>query len=984
MHPKLYTFAPEVPFADGLARWVLTRYGAQPEQLAQVIMLVPSRRACGALQEAFLRVSEGKGLLLPRIFPLGMGDEDLDTLLASVVPSYTANYEAILPEVSSAQRVFVLTQRIRDHHAAMTDEQAVALAMALAAVLDDFAKEQVPLHHLRDVVRDDFAQHWQLSLDFLELVIRDWPVWLQEHGKMDAVARRNAMFAVLSAHFRQAQVTTPVIAAGTTGSIPATAELLEVIAQLPHGAVVLPALDVDMSPECWELLGATHPQYGMMRLLKRLEVDRAGVEVLDAQVPMFDARRRWLNEALLPAQATHLWTQTADVSWLEDAVQGVTWVECDTQEQEAFAIALAMREVLEDAGNTAMLVTHDRALARTVSAALASYGVEIDDSAGTSLWLTPSAVFVRLVLEACASALEPVALLALLRHPLCGLGLPIAAVRHASRMVEKRCLRGFTPNHSLDHVLAQVEAWEDTELAQQAHAVLSRLRAGIAPLLALFEHAQPAPFASIMHTLLQVATTLADTDTQQGAERLWGGMSGGKECAAALREVVEHAPLLGEVAPRYVAGVLEQLVGGVMYRPVYQKHPRLRILSPIEARMQTADMVILGGLNEGVWPAAPSGDPWLSQAMRADLQLAEHERSVGLAAHDFYHLFMSPRILITRAKKVQGSPMIASRWLLRLQARLGANGAAQQVLESSSQNLMAWVAQWQCPAQIVAYEEPTPCPPVEARPKRWSVTKIEKLMRDPYSVYAERILRLRALDELDASLKVSDFGNAVHRAMELYHTRYPHAAPANVLAEILACGKEAFVGMLDNLQVQGFWWPRFERIAREMAAKEAELIATGRTQVLVEKEYSMRLLLADGDAHSVSARIDRVDVFADNRAVVIDYKTGAVPKMEDIKRGLACQLILAEAILAQQHTPHYSTITSQYWKISGGKSPLSPSRGSDADKGISPDGVVEMVTALLEHYNLKDSVYLSCPVPEDAPKYNDYDYLARRAEWANG
>src|SRR5690606_40649772 len=101
-------------------------------------------------------------------------------------------------------------------------------------------------------------------------------------------------------------------------------------------------------------------------------------------------------------------------------------------------------------------------------------------------------------------------------------------------------------------------------------------------------------------------------------------------------------------------------------RPRFGRHPRLFIWGPLEARLQHADRIILGGLNEGTWPGDASIDPWLNRPMRAELAIEPPERRIGLAAHDFASGASAGGVVLTRALKVGGAPTVASRWLLRL------------------------------------------------------------------------------------------------------------------------------------------------------------------------------------------------------------------------------------------------------------------------------------------------------------------------------
>ncbi len=246
----------------------------------------------------------------------------------------------------------------------------------------------------------------------------------------------------------------------------------------------------------------------------------------------------------------------------------------------------------------------------------------------------------------------------------------------------------------------------------------------------------------------------------------------GEAAAIFFDEFREAAPGLPPLDPHAYPGLLRALAMKVPVRPRFNRHRAIAILGPLEARLQSFDLVILGGLNEGSWPGAASADPWFSRPMREKLGLEQPERSIGLAAHDFAMLAAGGEVLITRAAKVEGAPTIASRWLQRmmqLTAGLGLRDRRRPVCPRRARALRMSQALEQA-------QPPMPKPPTEARPRKLSVTEIETWLRDPYAIYAKHVLKLKPLDPLDAPIGPLERGQALHRALELYKRRFP--APA--------------------------------------------------------------------------------------------------------------------------------------------------------------------------------------------------------------
>ena len=617
--------------------------------------------------------------------------------------------------------------------------------------------ERLSFDRLADLVPETFAHHWQVTLDFLHIVTEAWPRVLAEEGCLDPADRRNRVLAAQAAAWHHDPPTDPVLAAGSTGSIPATADLLDVVARLPQGAVVLPGLDRDAPESLWENLPPSHPQYGMGRLLARLGLAPADVRMWLAEVPATPpARADLVARALRPADAMDDWRARAID---EAALKGVHRIECATPQEEATAIALVLRETLVDKGRTGALVTPDRGLARRVVAELRRWAIDIDDSAGVPLDQTPPGAFLRLTARMVTEAFAPVPLLAALKHPLMALGQSPRSCRAQARHLELTALRGPRSAPGLQGVRDAVPA---TEAALQA--LLAALADAVEPFQAVM--GQPSPrLADVLAHHAAIAEALAATDEGPGQARLWAGEAG-EAAALFLADLAEAARDHPAIETAAYPALLDALMAGRAVRPRHGRHPRLHIWGLMEARLQHAHTVVLGGLNEGTWPPEVRASPWMSRPMQAKFGLPLPERRIGLTAHDFAQAFCAPTVVLSRAARVDGSPTVPSRWLLRLETFTG--NSPLEALWAEQSPWRHWAGLLDAPGEIVPALPPAPMPPVEARPRRLSVTQVETWMRDPYALYARHILGLRALDPLDADPSLADFGSIVHGALDRF------------------------------------------------------------------------------------------------------------------------------------------------------------------------------------------------------------------------
>ena len=992
----LFTMPPGTPFLERLAATLLAdttldgRFGAS--ELADITILLPTRRAVRALGEAFLRAGGGTALILPSIRTLGDVDED-DLILDP--KGAGADALDLPPAMPPLERQLHLARMIV---AGRGEDEARALALAadLGRFLDMGLTEGVDLATLAHLVPDEFADHWQITLEFLKLLTAAWPHALEQMGYMEQAERRNRLIRAQADLWRAHPPAAPVIAAGSTGSIPATADLLKVVASLPNGAVVLPGLDLDLDEESWSVIGepgtASHPQYGMSKLLRHLDAAREDVALWPGCETETAPRARLLSEALRPAETTERWRARL-AAMKKDAgaaLDGLTMIEAAGERDEAGAIALLMREVVETPAKTAALVTPDRKLARRVAMELRRWKIEVDDSGGEPLAQTTPLAFMRLVAAMIAEDFAPVALLACLKHPLAAAGEDPAYFRARVRAMERIILRGPRPAPGMAGLrmacAAEKQAREESgrataaferDLAETLH-LLDTVERDVSPMVGTWRDA--APLDALVRAHVETAERLSAAATQPGANRLWAREEG-EAAADFIRELIDASPAFGPLDAKSWPRFFDQLAEGRVLRPRWGRHPRLFIWGPLEARLQHADRIILGGLNEGTWPAEAGIDPWLNRPMRAALGLDPPERRIGLAAHDFVEGVSAKEAVLTRAAKVEGTPTVASRWWLRLASVLTGLGHENA---PRAPHWAVWGHDLDKPAMKIDPVRPRPAPPLDARPGRFSVTEIETLIRDPYAIYARKVLSLPVLDPLDAELAAAERGTIVHKALEKFVAAFPEKLPDHALQKLLEIGEGVFENAMERPGVAAFWWPRFRRIARWMIEYEREHrlgVSRSYAETLGEIEIGglQRPVVLRGKA-------DRIDLMKDGTLSIADYKTGSVPSKKQVEIGLSPQLPLEAAMAARggfrdKGVPEALASRLVYLRLTGGET-AGEERVTLDPGGDLAEEIFALLVALLKQYEDEATPYLSRPRPMFTGRYGDYDHLARVKEWS--
>ena len=978
---NLFTIPPHVPFLDALAAAWLART-TDPVERADGIILLPTKRSARSLAEAFLRLSDGAPLLLPRITALGGLDEAPLTLAGAL---------DLPPAVEPMQRLSALTQLILAMNGAngapTGADRAWLLAQELAKLMDEAERAEIILARaLPDAADPAFAEHWAETLKFLHIVTEFWPAWLAENGLMNPAARQIALLNAQADAWQAEPPSHPVLIAGTTAGVKAVARLLSVVARMPRGQVVFPALDMDMAQDAWEAIEESHPQAGLQRLLHGLGATRGDVRLwhsaLASVVP--EARFPLLSRALLPAKALRDWRENGPVD--PAALGSLSRLTTADQQEEADAIAVILRDALETPGARAALVTPDRLLANRVAATLLRFKVVADDSAGEALMDCPPAVFLRLTIRAVAEELAPVPVLALLKHPLAGAGFSSVACRDGARLLELACLRGPRPSRGIAGIRI---ALDKAGAPPAVHAFWARVEKCLEPVFRIHS----APVADPLEALtaaIEAAERLAATDSETGPARLWSGEEG-EALATRLSEVLAALPGMPDQRRAVLPGLLDAVLEGGVVRDRRALrgrdgalHPRVFIWGLLEARLQSVDTMVLGGLAETVWPPATDPGPWLSRPMRVDVGLPSPEEIVGQAAHDFLSVACSARtVVLSCPTRRDGAPAVPARWLTRLEMFLAGQNTVLPLHPAA-----AWVRALDQPADgPKPVRPPEPRPAVGLRPSRLSVTEIETWVRDPYAVYAKHILKLRKLDPLDQETDASDYGSLVHEAMAAFLGRFGERWPPDALAQLQAAMRRALGDAKVRPALAAWWQPRLDRIAAWVAETEANRRAAAPPVAIVAEAKGQLTIEGPFRPFTLTGRADRIDRGLDGTLSIFDYKTGAPPSQIGVEAGLFPQLPLEAAMAARGA---FSSVEAGaikeliYWYLSGGATPGKATalfKGDGAATTAAAEIELNRLRARIEAYEDPSRAYLSHPNPSAMPRFADYARLARVKEW---
>ncbi len=960
--PRIRAIPASAPFLEILvARMIAELRGDDaPFALADAIILVPNRRAAAGMMDEFAR--QTGAALLPTIRPVGDPDDGPDVWGAEPLAFDIA---PAIPELRRRLELATLAAaRLKAEEGGADPARALAMADELCRLLDSAAAvNALDWSALPTLVEEmELAAHWRQSVTFLEIVTALWPLRLQEDGLTDPGARRSAVLHALAKSWEEAPPDRPIVIAGSTGSIAATRALMRVVSRLPRGVVVLPGLDSDLDDEAWRAIDAQHPQAALRDTLNALALDRRDVPALCEETEAGRARRVLVREALVPATATADWLRRLDdaggAKMAAQGLENLALVEAANGEEEAMTIALLMRREMESPAARVALVTADNALAHRVAEKLARWGIVPDVSHARPLRETPHGTLLALLCELARDSGAPVALAGLLNHPLARFGEHGAAkaqlLRHA--------LRGARRHGGVEDIGRLLA---DIERTAQGRLDLAPARA-LADLIA--EALTPLRDLAQEPTLQAFALALAAAAERIGGDDVWVGRAGAK-ANAFLGDLRDH----GEAFPTHAladsARAVTTLLDGADAPPEFGGDSRCAIWGPLEARLQRRDLIILGGLNEGAWPAPPHEDPFLSRPMRAKLGLAPLETRLGLAAHDFAQLACAPRVVLTRSLKREGAPSVASRWIWRLDTLV--RGAGLKLARDDE--ILALARALDARARRAPLAPPRPAPPKGKRLTQLSVTQVETLIRDPYAIYARKLMGLEALKPVGYEPGAAERGTAIHAALE-------HARADGSFEQILA--------RLDRALAEN----GFSSLRR--ASEKARLVETARAFFawahartgVVHQEVKGKLALRDG--RSLTGTADWIELGAEGAAIA-DFKTGKPPSDKEVAAGLAPQLLLEAAMLARGAFGSDADVVLKarakeliYFRL-GGRDPAPRSVAAEGGVEAAAEAALQELETLLARYAQSDQPFLSKPRVQLIKPWGDYDHLARRKEWAD-
>lgn len=956
---NIYNISARESFVDVLANHFLRLYQDKPEELSNILFLLPNRRACQSLAEAFVRIRGMQPTILPRIEPISDTQEEEVFLCGN-----SEILQKIAPGIDNTERTLIFTKLIlQKNNSDLNDislAQAYALAKNLADLIDTAQNEELNFSRLKNIVPEEYSEHWQQTLKLLEIITSYWPQILKDNGLSDPVERKKQLLKAELEYWQTKNQPQKIVIAGSTAAFPYLKEAVKTVAGLKGGEVYLYGLDKYCNDETWQSIDENHPQYELKALLDCLQIKRDDVENIGSN--NISLREKLVSEIMRPALVSGGWRNLSEKEFPAETFENIHLINCDDVRQEAKAIALIMRETIEIPEKNIALVTSDRNLSRRVVSELKKWNINADDSAGQPLSLTHIGIYFRLIGEAITQN-NISAKITLMKYPFVACGMNSGEFKQKVYRIEESLRK-------------------EEYLSAEQNCLLDSFTQRIRPLEDLYAN-PTVKLKEMLIAHLKVAESLADTDVKSGDKIIWK-KDDGHAAAEFFADFINKSEKLGEINTNDYLPFLTTLLSEQNVRTRYGFHPRIKILGPIEARLTNYDRVIIGEANEGVWPKLPQADMWMSRSMKDSFGMSQAEKDIGIAAADFAHLLNMPEVYITRAQKADGAPTDKSRWWLRFETVLDAvyahsDDSKKKYAFIYQQPYSGWAKNMERCAKYEFIKAPRPCPKVKYRPRRLSASQVEILMRDPYSIYAKKILRLQPLKPLDSPKEALDFGKIIHSMLEEFNTLYNgDDYPEYAAKQLLNIGLRKFDEAGIDDEVKTFWRQRLQAIADKVVSLEKEN-RTDIKKVHCETEGKMEFNGRAG-AFLITATADRIDELKDGSLRIIDYKTGKARSKKEIEKVTAPQLPI-EGMIAQEagfeNVPVGKVSGMQYWSFKG--------KSEKTDFEQSQNSIIkikQVLQDLIDAFDDENRPYLAKPILGGSGQYGDYDHLSRLLEWS--
>lgn len=936
--------------------------------LSNFTILLPSRRSCNELKRIFLENSSNSAIILPNIRAIGDIDYD-DLVLKQINKNDLENFSDFSNNTSRIKYKILLIKELlkwakssnKNLFKDITIEQASNLALELEKFLNEVNRNGLNLDDLEKIVDDEYSQHWQEVLNFLEIFGKKWNKFIKDNNVISVVDFKSRMIEFNAEYFKKNKPLNPIVIAGVSGSVKSTCEFIKSLIKYDNCYYFFKDLNKNLTEDEWKEIGVFHPQYSFKNLLDNcINCERDRVKNLEFNNCLIvnPIIEKILSFSMLPYNETHKWQSKLNIK--KEDFSHISKIECNNSFEELSVISLITKHVHETSNDNVAIITSDEIFANQLAVELKNLNLDVNNAFGNKISRTEVVKFLFLILDVIKNKYETVAFLSLLKHDFTLFGYNKNELNRLTLLLEDKILRGYG-NLGCEGILKKVNEFGNLELIDFIKKIMETLDK--------FK-CEKLNFQSVIKLHIELAENIASNSEVVGSNAFWNNSKNGDELLNFFNEVIKESESYGDIknCDEY-SYLLDYLIAENSYSDRYSIHPMVNIISPQEAKLINYDLIILTNLNDGRFPPHISTDPWMSKSMRKAFGLPDRDELIGNFAYDFTQFLCNKKVILTRSLKEDGVPTVKSKYLMRLETFL----LCQNHLKLEENNIWKEVFKKRNFAeQNIIIKRPKPKPPLDRRPRELYATKIEKLMNNPYDIYAEKILNLKKKDDFYENKIFAFFGSAVHEALENYIKNYKAAEFAKLYEKLIKYGKESFDKYFTDETSRELFFIRFSNIAEWFIEQDEAVRASGYN---VYAERIEKLYMKNID-FTIAAKIDRIEENEFGSINIIDYKTGNTPSTSDVLTAKKPQLIIEAIVLENKKTDKLV-----YWSIKGKGDEKIQEIDSDICELVNKgrDGIVRLIT----HFNVFENSYIATAFDlNDQNHYaSDYKHLSRVEEW---
>lgn len=997
---NIYNISPRYSFLDVLAKYIIETAKEQNLNIANDLILLPTRRSCRYIKDIFLKLNNNEASLLPTIRSLG----DIDENGIAILDYENEGLEVGLPDaISSIERNLILSSMVKIKMKDLSDEQTYSLAVDLAHLMDTVEMEELNFANLKNIVSDEYSEHWQETLEFLKIVTEEYPKVLTSYNRLNPIARKVKLIEKQIEFWKKYPHKGRIFAGGSTGSLVPIAKMLKTIANMENGFLILPGLDKTISDSDFEILTSdltlnqNHPQYGLLKLIKGLNLKVSDIP----ELPLYEDYETSPQSREILSSYIMLSTQMGD-SWEilrtskkfnQDALEGVSEITFDDENEEVLGLAMLLRKSIEEKKKT-LLITPDRKIAKSVSNKLKKWNIVVDDSAGIPASDTITGNYYLLILKMIYDDFSPYSILAVLKHKYTHLGYSKKKLEEITKLFEIEVLRLYGNIKNLEDIekilnlpsssLAKKFPRYNSKSPKQSPSpeVLNLIKK-IKELTDNFSSLMKSKEKYNLYDLLVKHIKLVESfvsSEESNTNNILYSSDLHEQFSLEVRNLLDSLKQLKEkgdnidlmTASAYFVFISNYFLSQSL-RPTIGTDLNIAIMNSIEARLLPADLYIMAGLNEGTFPSITSDDPWMNRAMKASFGLPLPERKIGLSSHDFVEFFCKKNVIMTHSSKIDKKTTITSRWLSKL-------SAIKEICEiktddSLSTEVKSWIDNFNI-GNVKRYERPSPklSKEIRMKPVKFAATEIETFLKDPYEIYAKKFLSLYKQDDINVNNINIEFGNIIHKALDIFiKNNY------QTTEELLSLMERQISPTMSISQVD-FWLPRFKQIA-DWFVKSYNENKNIIKKSIVEEQGSFEFV----KDFILEAKADRIDVLKDGTLSIMDYKTGSPPAIDKVKNSEAPQLLI-ETIIAEnngyKNLPKNSKVSElKYIKLKKDDLGKETSINNICDIEEAVNKLKEDLEKIIKEFRNENTPFYSQPNESKKLSFPNYEHLSRVKEW---